>query len=134
FAAGVLPEVVAEPAAAASEKISTRRFAMYLSSPSFSSQVENPKLFGAPAPRPPRPPPAAPPRAPRPPPPPPAESLGPVQFGPGRPRTPPPPPAESLGRGEYGSGRHDAPLAPIPRPGGLPIATGLVSPSFCMSS
>ena len=29
----------------ASWNISTSRFAMYLSSPSFSSQVENPKLF-----------------------------------------------------------------------------------------
>src|SRR5215468_655232 len=95
----------------ASWNISTSRFAMYLSSPSFSSQVENPKLFGGALPRPPRPPPAAP------------ASLG-----------APPPPAESWGPLQFGSERPDMPPAPIPRPGGEPIATGLVSPSFRMIS
>src|SRR5579859_4522372 len=79
----------------ASWNISTSRFAMYLSSPSFSSQVENPKLFGGATPRPPRPPPAAP------------AGLG-----------APPPPAESLGPLQLGSERPDMPPAPIPRPGG----------------
>ena len=95
MAAGLL---IATGFTPASWNISTSRFAMYLSSPSFNSQVEKPKLFGF---------------ASRPRPPPPAESLGPLQLG---------------------SERPDMPPAPIPRPGGEPIATGLVSPNFRMIS